>query len=113
MVVGIIILLLILRNVILFVKLNSKSKYIFRLDVLGFEIENLNKILNVLKQNSIDPVFFGYPYGLIEADKFARIQNSELEILKTKFRIYAKNKWKNIESLIKTKNSHSILDNIL
>ena len=72
---------------ILFIKLNEKSKYIFRLDVLNKDMGKVEQVLSLLKSNSKDPVFLGYPYGLIEADRFARISNEELELLKTKFMI--------------------------
>tara|TARA_Y100000310_G_scaffold321424_1_gene379031 strand:+ start:4286 stop:5290 length:1005 start_codon:yes stop_codon:yes gene_type:complete len=94
---------------ICFVKLNENSKYIFRLDFFKNEIDN---VLSLLSLNSKDPVFLGYPYGLIEADRFARISNKELEILKTKFMIKAGKDWKSISNLLRTKDSHGILDNI-
>ena len=93
---------------ICFVKLNENSQYIFRLDFNG----NVDNVLSLLSHNSNDPVFMGYPYGLIEADRFARISNKEVEILKTKFMIKAGKDWKFISDMMKTKDSHGILDNI-
>ena len=34
----------------------------------------------MLSSISVDPVFLGYPYGLVEADKLARVTNKEVEI---------------------------------
>ncbi len=101
-----------MKHDILFVKLNEKSKYIFRFDILGSQLDKISGVLDLLKLNSKDPVFFGYPYGLIEADRFARVSNQELELLKTKFMIKAGEDWKIINSFLKTKDSHNILDNI-
>jgi hypothetical protein len=95
---------------LLFAKLNEKSNYIFRIDV--FDMSKIDKILSLLKSNSKDPVFLGYPYGLIEADKFARISNKELELLKTRFMIKAGKNWEKINEFLKAKDSHNILDNI-
>ncbi|MDP7115853.1 MAG: DNA double-strand break repair nuclease NurA [Candidatus Woesearchaeota archaeon] len=88
---------------IFFTKLHSLSKHIFRFEVYKAQSPNINEILTLLKQNSKDPIFLGYPYALIEADKFARVSNNEKEywntILTTKIKI---NK----------KDSHEILDTI-
>jgi hypothetical protein len=94
----------------LFVKLNEKSDYIFRIDFSC--LEKLEKILSLLKSNSKDPIFLGYPYGLIEADKFARISNKELELLKTRFIIKAGKDWGKINEFLKAKDGHSVLDHI-
>lgn len=91
-----------------FVKLHKNSNYIFRLDTL-FPQEN---IISLLAANSTDPVFLGYPYGLIVADRMARITNKEVELLKTRFRIAAGKNWTKINNYLRTKNSHDILDNI-
>ena len=97
---------------ILFVKLNSKSKYIFRMDFVSEMNDKIEKVLSLLILNSKDPVFLGYPYGLIEADKMARVSNNELEMIKTKFMVKAGKDWDKINESLKTKDSHSVLDNI-
>ena len=66
-----------------FVKLNEKSKHIFRFEVYKKQEFDINEILSILVLNSKDPVFLGYPYGLIEADRFARVSNNEKEYYKT------------------------------
>jgi len=60
---------------IAFVKLNPSSDYVFRLDFL--KTSNLDIIVQGLADNSTDFAFPGYPYGLVMADKFARISNNE------------------------------------
>jgi len=93
---------------IYFAKLNRQSSYIFRID----STKRDDKIFSMLKSNSTDPIFFGYPYALIEADKFARVTNKELEIFKTKFMMKAGKDWKKISYFLKSNDAHSILDNI-
>tara|TARA_Y100000310_G_scaffold341600_1_gene441265 strand:- start:2757 stop:3632 length:876 start_codon:yes stop_codon:yes gene_type:complete len=66
-----------------FTKLNNKSKYIFKVETKNSI--NLNILFSLLKENSKDPIFLGYPYGLIEADRLARISNKELEYQKNLF----------------------------
>ena len=84
-----------------FIKLNKKSRHIFRFEVYKKNKFDVNEILTLLKINQ-DPVFLGYPYGLIEADKFARVTNNEKEYLKTILSL------KRIEE----KEAHEILDSI-
>jgi len=95
-----------------FIKLNEKSKHIFRFEVYKEQKFNIKEILGLLIKNANDPVFVGYPYGLIEADKFARISNDEKEYLKT---ILISKIGKNLNKLNKhtaTINAHEILDKI-
>lgn len=66
-----------------FVKLNKNSNYVFRLDF--FSPDHLSDVLGALKANSRDACFIGYPYGLIDADRFARITTKEKEKLKLMF----------------------------
>jgi len=95
---------------ILMVKLNKDSKYIFKLEI--DKKENINELLSLLKDNSKDPIFFGYPYALVEADKHARVPNNEKDYLKTKLMALAGNKWASLAKYLNTKNAHDILDNI-
>lgn len=67
-------------NKVGFVKLNKNSNYVFRLDF--FVPDKLADILGALKANSKDACFIGYPYGLIDADRFARVSTKEKEKLK-------------------------------
>lgn len=86
-----------------FVKLHEKAKHIFR-------FEGNKDALPSLNQNSQDPLFLGYPYGLIFADKFARISNAEKNSLKTKFLLNKENQ--ELLNYLTTTNAHDILDSI-
>lgn len=68
-------------NNICFAKLHEKSDYVFRIDFSS--CEKMNEIISLLSDNSCDPSFPGYPYGLIEADRFARVAKDETNRLKT------------------------------
>jgi len=93
---------------ICFFKLNHDSKYIFKFQFNKLDTETLA----LLVQNSIDPVFLGYPYGLIEADMFARVSNNEKDYLLTKFMTQAGPDWDLINQHRKAADAHSILDSI-
>ena len=93
-----------------FVKLHERSKHIFRFEIFNEQKEKGEDTINILISNCVDPIFIGYPYGLIEADKIARISNHEKESLKTIFLVKLRNK--NIEKYLSSVNAHEILDRI-
>ncbi len=72
----------------------------------------IGKVLGILAEASKDPVFIGYPYGLIEADKLARVSNEEAEFLKVRLISKAGKERSKIIGYMKTVDAHSILDNI-
>ncbi|MBU1202164.1 MAG: DNA double-strand break repair nuclease NurA [Nanoarchaeota archaeon] len=94
---------------ICFAKLNEKSSHAFRVDVYNADFEKtFGNIYNFCK----DPVFIGYPYGLIEADRIARITNKEKEYEKTKLMVKLGKDWEKIKKLQSTTDAHQILDSI-
>lgn len=108
---------------ILFVKLNEKSDYVFRMDLLSELLKNnniknnnnyekINEIFFLLKENSKDPIFLGYPYGLIEADMFARISNKEKEQLTLRFFSDFGKAGIELKKLLLMNKTHDILDSI-
>lgn len=86
-----------------FAKLHPSSKYIFKV-----ESEN-EQILEMLTCQCNDPIFLGYPYGLVHADKMARVSNQERDYLRTKLLFEL---GEEITQHLNTKNAHDILDHI-
>ena len=95
-----------------FVKLHDKSKHVFRFEILRKYEQNINDVLTLLKNNSKDPIFFGYPYALIEADKFARVSKKEKEILQLQLMTKFKKNLNDLAPYLSSLNAHEILDNI-
>ena len=95
-----------------FVKLHEKSRHIFRFEIYKEQKEKLHETIILLATNCKDAVFLGYPYGLIEADKNARISNQEKEMLLTLFSVKFGKDWEKIKDSISNVNAHEILDNI-
>lgn len=93
-----------------FVKLHDKSKHVFRLEILKEQGEEAEQVINEIASNCCDPIFIGYPYGLVEVDSIARIPNQENESLKTM--LLAKLRNRNIEKYLNAVNAHEILDRI-
>jgi len=85
-------------------KLFDNSEYCFRIDYK----DDLNLVLSILVDQS-DNIFKGYPYGLILADKFAKVSSSEKEMLNMMMFILSNNKEK-FFALMSQSNAHDIID---
>jgi len=75
---------------IFIVKLHPNADHIFRFEIVHDQYVNLKEaevddILSHLAQNSCDLAFPGYPYGLIDADNFARVSEEEANGYKLMF----------------------------
>lgn len=92
-----------------FVKLHANSKYVFRCDVLQQDRLALFYAVPLLAVNSGDPVFLGYPYGLVEADKFAQVPKDEASQLRLRFAVQSKDVFKSFEHAV---DAHDILDSL-
>ncbi len=86
-----------------FVKLHEHSQHVFR-------FEGNTTTLASLQENSSDPIFLGYPYGLIAVDVLARVTEQERKALKMQFLLNRENQ--EITKYLSTSNAHDILDNI-
>ena len=93
-------------------KLNSSASYLFRIEAANKD--ELAQLVAALKEQSNDLSFPGYPYGLIMADRFARISNNEAELSKARIRAAADNKLsnelKNLMRQTKAMDAHDVLD---
>lgn len=98
------------RAEMFFAKLHEKSGHVFRFEIFNQQKAKAEEAISTLAASCRDPVFIGYPYGLVEADRLARIGNSEKESLKTIALVKLRSK--NIEKYLSSKNAHEILDRI-
>ncbi len=92
---------------IAFVKLHSRSKYVFRLDVTLSE--HARQAAFALMSQATDPVFLGYPYGLIEADQFAQVPGNETSRLKLEIRAHGGNE---LSKYLTALNAHDVLNKL-
>lgn len=92
---------------ICFARLHENSKYVFKLD---FNKEINGDVLALLAENSKDPVFLGYPYGLVLVDRFARVSNEEANYVSTK--LISKIKNEELLRYLNALNAHDVLDKI-
>ncbi|MBU0461816.1 MAG: DNA double-strand break repair nuclease NurA, partial [Nanoarchaeota archaeon] len=96
-------------------RLNEKSAYSFVVEqgrgTRGTK-QGMTELFSILKANSTDPVFPGYPYGLVEADRFGRVSNKEKDRLRTVLMAKAGKSWKALLEAESQLKAHSVLDNI-
>jgi len=94
------------------VKLNAKSRHCFRFEIFKKQKEEKDKALSSLVNNCRDISFPGYPYGMITADKFARVSNKEKEYLKQLILAKAGNKTDQLMLEMANNDAHELLDSI-
>jgi hypothetical protein len=95
-----------------FIKLNHKTNYVFRFEVQKGFAEDTAELFSILASNSNDPIFLGYPYGLIDVDQYARVSDDESRLLQTKLSVKLGKDWNELSKHINSSNAHSILDKI-
>lgn len=100
------------RADIYFAKLNEKADRVFRIEVFNGSKHEFSETANALAANAVDIAFPGYPYGLIEADRLARISNAETEIMKIRTRALIGKNWKQLDDFEKNINTHDVLDSM-
>jgi hypothetical protein len=94
------------------IKLNSRSRHCFRFEVFKSQKYHNKEIFGCLADNCVDFSFPGYPYGLIVADRFARVSNKEKEYLKSLFMAKAGKNMAELAEEIASNDTHSVLDSI-
>lgn len=100
-----------------FARLHPLASHVVRIDVAGHRISSalpaiLPLIIGTLADYSQDPVFFGYPYGLVDADQLARISKAEQQYLQTRLKAAFGAGWKVAERWVSGKDAHGVLDAI-
>ncbi len=89
-------------------KLNSSASYLFRVEAA----DSLKEIVSAMVLQSNDVAFPGYPYGLVMADKFARVSEAETELLKAKTRATATGEIMQMLAAEKALDAHNVLDSM-
>jgi hypothetical protein len=95
-----------------FIRLNCKSDYVFRFEIQKGFTKDAEGFFSILARNSTDPIFLGYPYGLIDIDQYVRVSDDESRILRTKLSAKMGKDWNEFSRNLSSTNAHSILDKI-
>ena len=97
------------RANIYFLRLHENSEYIFKLEHYKAQKPE-GDLFGILAANANDAVFLGYPYGLVDADQFARIPNREAELRKTGILARNSRLAKLLSEAMTSINAHGVLD---
>jgi hypothetical protein len=107
------------RGFMLAVKFHAKSRFVFRFEILREQFssmnnDELNSVLASLAENSQDVSMIGYPYGAIDADRFAQVRRDELGmyqgfILSEKLR---HPEWKRLQKYSASLTAHDTLNGV-
>ncbi|HII83643.1 MAG TPA: DNA double-strand break repair nuclease NurA [Methanobacterium subterraneum] len=109
------------RAVVMVVKLNKCADRPFRFEIFDENLFNEGKltdgmldVVSALVTNSNDFSFPGYPYGLYDADRLARVKNEEIEVYETELKSELSNQgiWKTFNTLMKAVDAHNKLDEL-
>lgn len=73
------------RGFVMAVKLHPNAAFSFRFEILRKQFDGMDEaekdhILGSLAANSGDISFLGYPYGLVDADRYAQVRNRDVAV---------------------------------
>lgn len=85
-----------------FCTFHKNSEHVFRTDFYNMDFEEFVEIARILSYHSSDPAFYGYPYGLIEADENAKVPDEEVReyrrFFTTLLRDYGRYEWNSVNA---------------
>lgn len=96
------------RAAIAIARLNSSSKHLFRIEAANEK--EIMQLANALLPQANDLAFPGYPYGLVMADRLARVGKSETELIQAKILATAKGETLEMLRNRKAMDAHTIID---
>jgi hypothetical protein len=105
------------KILVLVVKLCGSSHRVFRFDLQysrskRLREKELESVLAQLAGNSYDISFPGYPYGLVDADRFARVSYQEVEYYRGLLlsQLSSDGRWEKLSRHMRAVDAHSILN---
>jgi len=106
------------HNAVIFVtKLSPRAEYVFRYEMhrkqfLEMGENDVDEIFAQVAKNSQDMCFPGYPYGLIDADRFARVRENEVGNFQVLLlsEVSRRGKWAKFAQHIRASDAHAILN---
>jgi hypothetical protein len=89
-----------------FVRLHARSQHVFRLDAAP---DAMLRAAALLASHAADAGFPGYPYGLVAADRLARVSRQESEQQKA---LFLATSGRELQAAIAGKDAHGVLDRL-
>lgn len=107
------------KGFMLAAKFHPNSPFVFRFEILREQFDSLsddklNSILGSVAENAHDVAMIGYPYGAIDADRFAQVRRDEL-IMYQGFIMSEKLKrpeWKRLQKYSSSLTAHDVLNGV-
>ena len=107
------------RGFMLVTKFHPKSSFVFRFEILREQFQDmskdvLNSILASLAENAQDVSMLGYPYGAIDADRFAQVRMDELNMYKgiVLSEMLKRPEWKRLQKYSASMTAHDVLNGV-
>ncbi len=101
------------------VRLHKVSEYIFRFEIFRdqfqvMSMDEVESVIGALAANAHDITFPGYPYGLVEADRLARVTGHERDSKEVQFMSVsaAAGLWDVLLRHVKCMDAHGVLDKL-
>lgn len=107
------------RGFMLAAKFHERSQHVFRFEILRDQFEKMdrdeiNSILASMAANSHDVSMLGYPYGAIDADRFAQVRMDERSMYRRYIvtEMLKKPEWKRFQKYSDSIDMHDILNGV-
>lgn len=107
------------RGFMLAAKFHEKSPHVFRFEILREQFneldpDDLNSIMSSIVANSQDVAMIGYPYGAVDADRFAQVRMDELNMYRgfVLSEMLKKPEWKKFQKYIASIRTHDVLNRV-
>lgn len=107
------------RGFTLAVKFHEHSPYVYRFEILRdqykqMDFNELNSVMYSLAANSQDLSMLGYPYGAIDADKFAQVRMDERIMYRglVTTEQLKKSEWKKLQKYNTGLDTHDVLNGV-
>ncbi len=105
------------KEFMLAVKFHNESRFVFRFEILRDQFhsmtpDDLDSVLGSLAENSRDVSMIGYPYGALDADRFAQIRTNELSMYRrhAKIEMLKRPEWKMMQMYDTSLMAHDVLN---
>lgn len=99
------------------VRLHGESRFVFRFEILRDQYkemtpEEVNSVLGSLAENSADVSMIGYPYGALDADRFAQVRTNELSMYRTyvQSEMLKRPEWRRMQTYDTSLTAHDVLN---
>jgi hypothetical protein len=107
------------RGFMLVAKFHPKSKFVFRFEIMREQFnemgeDEINSVLSSLAGNAHDVSMLGYPYGAIDADRFAQVRLDELNMYRGLImsEMMRHPEWKRLKKYGESLSAHDFLNGV-